>query len=97
MVALVDRAKAFGVALTYSADTLPCFNLWKNTDLDDCHGYVTGLEPATNFAYNRAKERDAGRVKKLGPGEEVAFELEWSFLRSAADVSRARREIERVG
>ena len=64
------------------------------TDLGDCHGYVTGLEPATNFAYNRAKEREAGRVKTLGPGEEVTFALAWSFLRNASEVTQVVGEIE---
>ena len=96
-VALVDAAGTCGVGLRYTAGTLPVFNLWKNTDLDDCHGYVTGLEPGTNFAYNRAKERAAGRVRQLGPLEEVSFGLAFTFLRGAEEVRAAMEEVARCG
>jgi len=96
-VALVDADASSGVGLRYTADTLPAFNLWKNTDLDDCHGYVTGLEPGTNFAHNRAKEREAGRVRSLGPHEQVAFGLAFTFLRNADEVRAVEQEIAASG
>ena len=94
LVALVDSKATRGVALRYDSETLPAFNLWKNTDTL-LEGYVTGLEPGTNFAYTRATERQAGRVKMLKPNEEVTFSLDWRFLRTAAEVEATRQEIER--
>jgi len=67
-----DGSQAAG--LSWRADTLPCFALWKNQGgLAD--GYVTGLEPATNFPNPRSYEERQGRVVSLGPGERVRFEL----------------------
>src|SRR5262249_29573719 len=45
---LRNRAGDKGVVLRFSTTQLPCFTLWKNTG--GAHeGYVTGLEPATNY------------------------------------------------
>ena len=46
---------------------LPCLTLWKNTAAT-AHGYVIGIEPATNYPNTRAVERAAGRVVNLAPG-----------------------------
>ena len=91
-VALVNATRSKGVKLRYGAESLPHLNLWKNTDTE-LEGYVTGLEPGTNFAYNRSKEREAGRVRTLQPSEEVSFELDFIFLRSNAEVQAASKEV----
>ena len=45
---LRDQAGDKAVVLRFRKDQLPAFTLWKNTaGLRD--GYVTGLEPATNY------------------------------------------------
>ena len=41
--------------------------------------YVTGWNWGTCFPNNRSVEREAGRVPKLGPGEEAAFALEFGI------------------
>lgn len=57
-----------GVSVHFDRDQLPCFTVWKCTQpLAD--GYVTGLEPGTNFPNFRAYERRQGRVIRLQPGE----------------------------
>ena len=57
-----------GVSVHFDRDQLPCFTVWKCTQpLAD--GYVTGLEPGTNFPNPRAYEREQGRVIRLQPGE----------------------------
>src|SRR5262249_55610 len=54
----------------------PCFTVWKNTGAAE-EGYVTGLEPATNFPNFKAFERRQGRVRTLPPGGR--WECRWSL------------------
>lgn len=70
------KSKDAGAGLGLSVDTaaLPYFVLWKNT-ASDRDGYVTGLEPATNFPNTRSFEESQGRVVKLAPGEHVTYRL----------------------
>ena len=84
-----DGAQAAG--LSWRADTLPCFALWKNQGaLAD--GYVTGLEPATNFPNPRSFEEAQRRVVPLGPGQAVRFELALEHL-AGERLSAARAAI----
>lgn len=65
-----------GLVLRFNRQELPCFTVWKNTGaLED--GYVTGLEPATNFPNFRGFEREHGRVPVLPPGGR--WETSWSI------------------
>jgi len=67
-----DRRQA--ARLAWRADALPCFTLWKKQGgLAD--GYVTGLEPGTNYPNPRSVEEAAGRVVPLAPGGSVTFSL----------------------
>lgn len=74
---LHDAKMARGVALRWQKENLPRFILWKNTVPWD-EGYVTGLEPATNYPNFKAVEREQGRVITLAPGEtyRCGFEVE---------------------
>jgi hypothetical protein len=94
-VALIRRDGQRGVALRYSAASLPAFTLWKNTDTVE-QGYVTGLEPGTSFCHPRPSERQAGRVPVLGPGEEVRYKVQVSVLEGAGAVAAARAEVEQL-
>jgi hypothetical protein len=77
--------------LSWRADTLPCFTLWKNQGgLAD--GYVTGLEPGTNFPNPRSFEESQGRVVPVAPGETVRFDLAIEHL-SASAIDAERRRI----
>jgi hypothetical protein len=77
LLVVPDGSQAAG--LSWRADTLPCFALWKNQGaLAD--GYVTGLEPATNHPNPRSFEESQGRVVPLGPGESVRFDLALEHL-----------------
>jgi hypothetical protein len=72
-----DGSQAAG--LSWRDASLPCFALWKNQGaLAD--GYVTGLEPATNYPNPRSFEEAQGRVVPLGPGESVRFDLALEHL-----------------
>lgn len=65
-----------GVALRFNRQELPCFTVWKNTGaLED--GYVTGLEPATNYPNFKTFERQQGRVPILPPGGH--WQATWSI------------------
>ena len=91
-VMLQNAAAERGVAMRYSTSTLPYFTLWKNTDTET-DGYVTGLEPATGFPYNRSVERNSGRVPKLAAGGEVVFEVAFEILLSSDEVTKVGDEI----
>jgi galactose mutarotase-like enzyme len=63
-----------GVSVHFDREQLPCFTLWKCTQAD-ADGYVTGLEPGTNFPNFKAFERGQGRVINLAPGETYTARL----------------------
>jgi len=77
-------------SLSWRADTLPCFALWKNQGgLAD--GYVTGLEPGTNYPNPRSFEETQGRVVPLDPGASVRFDLAIEHFAAAAIDAERRR------
>ena len=81
-----------GVALRFSTAQLPCFTLWKNTGgLRD--GYVTGLEPATNYPNPRPAEQARGRVVSLPPDGKHVVETVLEVFDTADGVSGAEAEI----
>jgi hypothetical protein len=59
-------------------------------------GYVTGLEPGTNFPNPRSFEGQQGRVVRLKPGETVRFVLDLDVLADAAAVSAAEKTIAEI-
>jgi hypothetical protein len=91
-VLLQNRAKDRGVSLAYALKELPYFTLWKNTAAEE-DGYVTGLEPGTNYPYNRRIERRFGRVPKLAPGASHAIAIDFGIQTSAEEVRRVADEI----
>jgi galactose mutarotase-like enzyme len=83
------------VSLHYAVDQLPCFTLWKNTNhLDE--GYVTGLEPGTNYPHNRRIERQAGRVPVLQPGQSRSFAIDFSLQTRREEVDSVTARIQRI-
>lgn len=94
-VLLHNAAATQGVALKFNLRQLPCFTLWKNREAV-ADGYVTGLEPATNYPNTKSFEKEMGRVVDLGPGESRQFELEIAALGSAAEVRTVAEAIERL-
>jgi hypothetical protein len=73
---LQNAAGSRAVQIRWNPEELPCFSLWKNSaGVED--GYVTGLEPGTNFPNPKSFERSKGRVRLLQPGER--WECTWSF------------------
>jgi hypothetical protein len=94
-VLLRNRSRDKGVAIAWSTRSLPYLTIWKNTAaLED--GYVTGLEPATGFPFNRRVEREAGRVPRLPPGGSRTFSLEFRLLKGPESVDEVARSIARI-
>jgi hypothetical protein len=92
---LLDPSGESASLLRWNVDELPCFTIWKNTQAES-DGYVTGLEPATNFPYFKAHERSQGRVRMLEPGGR--WQCTWSIeiLESKAAVDVAVSEIAEI-
>ncbi|MFO0968549.1 MAG: aldose 1-epimerase family protein [Gemmataceae bacterium] len=89
---LYNHAADKGLAVRFNRQELPCFTVWKNTGaIED--GYVTGLEPATNFPNFKTFERQQGRVVVLPPGGK--WETSWSIevYDNAAGVASVQKEI----
>lgn len=79
-----------GISLVYNVRQLPCFSLWKNT-VGETDGYVTGLEPATNYPNPRSFEARHNRVMKLDPGGRTTFDLAMEIHPTADDVKQAEQ------
>lgn len=81
-----------GVSLSYDKRQLPYFTMWKNTQ-PEADGYVTGLEPGTNFPNPKEFEREQGRVISLPPGGTYTAHLEIAIHSSPKEVAAAEQEI----
>ena len=91
---LRDREGDKAVVLRFRKDQLPAFTLWKNTaGLRD--GYVTGLEPATNYPNKLPFEKARGRVVTLPPGGRYVVDLSLEVLVDAGEVAAIEEEIRR--
>ncbi len=77
---LVAPDGELATSVSWSVAELPYFTQWKNTAAE-ADGYVTGLEPATGYPFNRKVERAAGRVPILQAGEARSFTLDFALHR----------------
>lgn len=84
-----------GVSLRFNAKQLPYFTLWKNTT-SAADGYVTGLEPGTNFPNPRSYEGANGRVVKLAPGATAVFDLQLAVHAGASETVAAEQEVTKL-
>ena len=84
-----------GVSLLFSTKQLPCFSLWKDTAAVE-DGYVTGLEPGTNFPNPRSYEGQQGRVLKLPPKGSATLELTMEVHPDDAAVQAAEAAVEKI-
>jgi hypothetical protein len=81
--------------LRFDRRQLPCFTQWKNTAAA-ADGYVTGLEPGTNFPNPRRFERERGRVVRLQPGASYTAILEAEIAATSDEVAAVEREVARL-
>ena len=91
-VLLKNRAGDQGVSLWFNKQQLPYFIQWKNTP-DYIDGYVTGLEPSTNFPNPRSFETEQGRVIQLEPGQTRQLDLHIDWHTDANSVSAIERAV----
>lgn len=90
---LRNRAGDKAVALRFNRSQLPCFTLWKCTSGHN-EGYVTGLEPATNFPNPKPFEKERNRVVTLPPGGSHTTETTLEILNTTEAVSEVEAEIQ---
>lgn len=81
-----------GVSMSWDTETLPYFTLWKNPTAE-ADGYVTGLEPGTNFPNPRSFEGKHNRFVKLAPEQTVRYDLTLEFLTTKEQVASAESQV----
>jgi hypothetical protein len=92
---LQTRDGSKGVSMQWSTAELPYLTVWKNTAATS-DGYVTGIEPATGYPFNRSVERAAGRLPKLAPGATRNFTLDFSLHAGAKAVTKAVDSVKKL-
>jgi hypothetical protein len=92
LIGLRNKARDRAVSLAFSVKDLPFVTLWKNTNLET-EGYVTGLEPGTNFPSNRRIERAHGRVPKLAPGESHTAAIDFTIHGNAEETKHLAEQV----
>ncbi len=92
---LRNRAGDKAVALRFPPRQLPAFSLWKNTG-GLKSGYVTGLEPATNYPNPRPFEAARGRVVTIPPGGSYETETVMEVVGDARGVAMLEAEIQAI-
>ena len=65
-------------SVRWNVTELPYLTIWKNTAAEE-DGYVTGIEPATGYPFNRKVERKYGRVPRIDSGETRIFTLNFGI------------------
>jgi galactose mutarotase-like enzyme len=91
-VLLRNRDTSLGATVHADVRQLPCFTIWKNpAALAD--GYVTGLEPGTNYPNPRSFEKQQSRVVPLAPGQTRTFDVSIELHANAAAVQHATAAI----
>lgn len=95
MQMLKNSAGDIGILQSYGKKALPYFTQWKNeTNLKD--GYVTGLEPATNFPNAVTFEHAKKRYVNLRGGQCWNSELTLTVLRDKKEVSATEKKIKAI-
>ena len=85
---LRNQAGDKAVVLRFHKDQLPCFTLWKNT-AGRRDGYVTGLEPATNYPNPRPFEKARNRIVTLPVDGRYVVETTLEVLATATPSPRS--------
>ena len=80
------------VVVRFNKSELPVFTQWKNT-VAESDGYVTGLEPGTDYPNLKTFEREQGRVVKMAPGETRSFTVTIEAHDTKDSVAAVQKEI----
>jgi len=94
-VLLKNAESDAGAAVRFNTQQLPHFTLWKNM-VASADGYVTGLEPATNFPNPRPFEKERGRVVELVAGETWSTQVAVDWLTSAEEVATTEQAVRKL-
>jgi len=89
---LRNRAGNKAVVLRFAKAQLPAFTLWKNTG-GLRSGYVTGLEPATNYPNPRPFEQARQRLVTLPPDGTYAVETTLEVMNTEEAVAGVESEV----
>lgn len=92
IVLLHDSAGEKGVSLRRLTAGLPAFTLWKCTR-GESEGYVTGLEPGTNYPNPKPFEKSRGRVVSLEPGASHTTVTTLEIHSGSAEIKKITSEI----
>ena len=84
-----------GAVLRFNVRQLPCFTLWKNTTSTE-DGFVTGIEPGTNFPNPRTFEGARQRVIQLGGNESATLRLGFDLCPNTEAVSSAEAAVQEL-
>lgn len=95
LAAVINSKGDKGASIEFDTHQLPLLTMWKNTDTLK-QGYVTGIEPGTNYAYPVTIEKEQGRVRQLQPGQSTTFELAYTLLSSASAVNATEQRIKQI-
>jgi hypothetical protein len=91
-ILLRNRAGDRGLSMRYEKQQLPWFTQWKCTQTE-ADGYVTGIEPGTNFPNLKTVERDRGRVVVLPPGKTYQVRIDFEIHGTSESVAATEHEI----
>lgn len=90
MAGIVNPSMGFGAYVRYRKDQLPHLIEWKMMGKGT---YVVGVEPSTNLAGGRARERAEGRLRMLKPGEMVTYDFEIGALTTKQECAEFERAV----
>ncbi|NOY41439.1 MAG: aldose 1-epimerase family protein [Planctomycetes bacterium] len=94
-VLIKNRDSSTGAAIRFNTNDLPYFTQWKNM-VASSDGYVTGLEPATNFPNPRDFEKQQGRVVELAAGQTWSTQVTIDWLTSANEVATTEQAVRKL-
>ena len=92
---LLNSSQTVGTSVRWNITELPYLTIWKNT-ASEKDGYVTGIEPATSFPFNRRIERKYGRVPMIQPGETRSFTLDFGIHKDDQSIQDILDEIDQI-
>ncbi|WP_271790384.1 aldose 1-epimerase family protein [Commensalibacter communis] len=95
LAALHNKDANKGVSIEFNINELPYLTLWKNTDTEK-QGYVTGIEPGTNYAYTTSIEREQGRIRQIKPGQTIQFKIRYSALMNREAVDTVKETVTNI-
>jgi len=95
LVMICNKAADSAASLRFDTHELPYLTLRKNMAAQE-DGYVTGIEPGTNYPNTRRIERKHGRVPTLSPGESHYMTIDFAIHVGTVEVQQVAQEVARI-